>query len=179
MGSGRLLGLAWHLHRSGSSSLSCFFGFPSSCCQLLSYPLLSTFLTPFSLLFDYIFSHFHFLSFSTSYLSVPLHTTFYISCPVGVPHAFSKFKYLALATTVALLVTPWPVPHSVLDLRACTIPTELKFLTLCWKKCRGIPLQDHQLGPPWNIPMRRRHDPHKEVSLLVQTVTYPIRYNLA
>ncbi|KAL3478609.1 hypothetical protein BJX99DRAFT_101993 [Aspergillus californicus] len=65
MGSGRLLGLAWHLHRSGSS-LSSFLSVLISICFFFrpSYPLMSTFLTPF-------FSSSSSISFDLDQLSPP------------------------------------------------------------------------------------------------------------
>ncbi|KAL3431230.1 hypothetical protein BDV09DRAFT_153897 [Aspergillus tetrazonus] len=88
MGSGRILGLAWHLHRSGSSSLS----FRHFIFSHVNIPFLS------SLLFSF-----------PSFIVLPIHTT---ACTLSSRLVLSEFSYtvptsksnyLALAMSVTIL----------------------------------------------------------------------------
>lgn len=88
MGSGRILGLAWHLHRSGSSSL-----FTLLTVLTVPYPLMSTFLTPCSLL---LFSTSPFHPWTDSLFSV-LRSPF-IPLPVFLSSCRS-FSYTVLANS--------------------------------------------------------------------------------
>ncbi|KAL2829281.1 hypothetical protein BDW59DRAFT_38654 [Aspergillus cavernicola] len=113
MGSGRILGLAWHLHRSGSSLSFCsvlisvFLTFPPfhilSCQRSLRLSLLLT------LLFLPTLSTFFFPSLASLlsiHLSIPL-SVLLLSCRSFLLGS-SKFKYLALATKPVLVTASSP-----------------------------------------------------------------------
>ncbi|KAL2854523.1 hypothetical protein BJX68DRAFT_29517 [Aspergillus pseudodeflectus] len=74
--------------------------FPSSCRQLLSYPLLSTFLMPIlfsSLRLLFLPPHFPPFTLLTSAIPPSYHFQYLVSSEF--PYGYSKFKYLALVTT--------------------------------------------------------------------------------
>ncbi|KAL3456089.1 hypothetical protein BJX64DRAFT_49507 [Aspergillus heterothallicus] len=112
MGSGRLLGLAWHLHRSGSSSLD--FSSVSSFTPpalIISSPVN----VPYAFLFSsplqlYLFSssilHLTVLHRHSSFIPLPV---FLVS--LEFPCEFSKFKYRAIATTLVLIATSDTLSH--------------------------------------------------------------------